>query len=81
MRTNITVPKRVQGTGIKYASVFKQYICYIQACSVNMLEWFSTVFSERTANYEAFFQMRIKMKNSNIKMTRQKKYLKTVSVG
>jgi hypothetical protein len=31
------------------------------------------VFSERTANYEAFCRMRIKILNLNIKMTRQKK--------
>jgi hypothetical protein len=37
---------------------------------------FSSVFSETAANYEAFFQMRIKIKNLNIKMTRQKKNLK-----
>ncbi len=73
MRTNITVPKRVQGTCIKYASVFRDYICDVQACSVNTFECFSSVFSERSANYEAFCQMRIKILNLNIKMTRQKK--------
>jgi hypothetical protein len=41
---------------------------------------FSSVFSETAANYEAFCQMRIKINNFNIKMTRQKKNLKTVSV-
>jgi hypothetical protein len=35
------------------------------------------VFSERTSNYEAFFQMRIKILNLNIKMNRQKRNLKT----
>jgi hypothetical protein len=38
MRNNITVPKRVQGTRIKYPSVFTDYICYVLACSVNTLE-------------------------------------------
>jgi hypothetical protein len=61
MRTKITVPKSVQGTRIKYASVFRDYICSVQACSVNTLEWFSNVFSEKTANYEEFCQMRIKI--------------------
>jgi hypothetical protein len=38
------------------------------------------MFRERTANYEAFCQMRIKIYNLNIKITRQKKNLKTVSI-
>jgi hypothetical protein len=38
------------------------------------------MFSETAANYEAFCQMRIKIYNLNIKMTRQKKNLKTMSV-
>jgi hypothetical protein len=41
---------------------------------------FSSVFSETAANYEAFCQMRIKIYNFNIKMTRQKKILKTIGV-
>ncbi len=41
---------------------------------------YSSVFSERTANYEAFCQMRIKIYNLNIKVTRLKNNLKTVSV-
>jgi hypothetical protein len=49
MRTNFTVPKRVQGTRIKYVSVFRDYICYVQACSVNTLEWFSE------KNYQKLF--------------------------
>jgi hypothetical protein len=61
MRTNITVLKRVQRTRIKYASVFRDYIYYVQACSVNTLERCSSVFSERPANYEAFCQMKIKI--------------------
>jgi hypothetical protein len=39
------------------------------------------VFSETAANYEAFFQMTIKIYNLNIKMTKQKKNLKTVSLN
>jgi hypothetical protein len=35
---SITVPKRVQGTHIKYARMFRVYICYVQACSVNTLK-------------------------------------------
>ncbi len=38
MITNITVLKHVQRTRIKYASVFRDYIYYVQACSVNTLE-------------------------------------------
>jgi hypothetical protein len=34
---------------------------------------FSSVFSETAKNYEAFCQMRIKILNLNIKMTRHKK--------
>ncbi len=41
---------------------------------------FSSVFSETAANYEAFCKMRIKILNLNIKMTRQNKILKTVSI-
>jgi hypothetical protein len=41
---------------------------------------FSSVFSETDANYKAFCQMRIKIYNLNIKMTRPKENLKTVSV-
>jgi regulator of PEP synthase PpsR (kinase-PPPase family) len=62
-------------------------IFHFHACSENTGEiaervWkkFSSVFSETAANYEAFYQMRIKFLNLNIKMTRQKKNLKTISV-
>jgi hypothetical protein len=41
---------------------------------------FSSVFSELAANYEEFCQMMNKILNLNIKMTRQKKNLKPVSV-
>jgi hypothetical protein len=43
-------------------SVFRDCICCVQACSVNTLEWFPSVFSKRTANYEAFCYMRINLK-------------------
>ncbi len=38
------------------------------------------MFSEKSANYEAFCQMRKKINNLSIKITRQQKNLKTVSV-
>ncbi len=79
MRTNITVPTCVLGTCIKYASVFRDYICHVQACSVNTLEWFSSVLSERTVDYEAFCQMRMKIQNLNIKMTSKRKIYKPSS--
>jgi hypothetical protein len=41
---------------------------------------FSSMFSETAANHEAFCQTSIKIKNFNIKMTRRKKNLQTVSV-
>jgi hypothetical protein len=41
---------------------------------------FSSVFSESAGNYEAFWQMRKKIQNLNIKMASQKKNLKTISI-
>ncbi len=60
--------------------MFREHVCHVQACSVNTLEQFPSVFSEKSANYEAFCQMRKKIQNLSIKITRQQKNLKTVSV-
>ncbi len=60
--------------------MFREHVCHVQACSGNTLEQFPSVFSEKSANYEAFCQMRKKIQNLSIKITRQQKILKTVSV-
>jgi hypothetical protein len=61
-------------------SRFREHICYVQACLVNTFEWFPSVFSEKFANYEAFCYMRIRIEKLNIKITKQKKSLKIISI-
>jgi hypothetical protein len=51
---NVTVPLRVQGTRVNRPNVFREHICFVQACSENTMEWFPSVFSETFADYEAF---------------------------